>query len=311
MPKVFDQANIIECVIDEDELMAFLLRQDINDAGEKYFPFNDLAQIIMDVLPEYAFADYEKPIKSHLYMKKVREAARCMYDTNTYKAINKYFIEKDATFKDEAEDARAIGRGEFGEILLHLLLRDFKGTIPLVSKLYFKDSRGVPAHGFDAVHISPDDNILWLGESKLYTGATTGLKKLIEDLKQHLTKDFLSNEYTIIKKNLTNNNIPNRDYWIERLSKNTRLEDMITQVNIPMLCVYNDTEKFEKCINEAIEAIVPIFEPSFRELKQYFDDNNDAPLKNKLNIILFLFPVLDKKKFVLELHKRLYHLQQI
>ena len=311
MPKVFDQANIIECVIDEDELMAFLLRQDINDAGEKYFPFNDLAQIIMDVLPEYACADYEKPIKSHLYMKKVREAARCMYDTNTYKAINKYFIEKDATFKDEAEDARAIGRGEFGEILLHLLLRDFKGTIPLVSKLYFKDSRGVPAHGFDAVHISPDDNILWLGESKLYTGATTGLKKLIEDLKQHLTKDFLSNEYTIIKKNLTNNNIPNRDYWIERLSKNTRLEDMITQVNIPMLCVYNDTEKFEKCINEAIEAIVPIFEPSFRELKQYFDDNNDAPLKNKLNIILFLFPVLDKKKFVLELHKRLYHLQQI
>ena len=63
--------------------------------------------------------------------------------------------------------------------------------------------------------------------------------------------------------------------------------------------------------NEAIEDIVPIFEPSFRELKQYFDDNNDAPLKNKLNIILFLFPVLDKEKFVLELHKRLYHLQQI
>ena len=311
MPKVFDQANIIECVIDEDELMAFLLRQDINDAGEKYFPFNDLAQIIMDVLPEYAFADYEQPIEPHLYMKKVREAARCMYDTSTYKAINKFYIEKDATFKKEAETARAIGRGEFGEILLHLLLRDFKSTIPLVSKLYFKDSRGVPAHGFDAVHISPDDTILWLGESKLYTGVKSGLKDLIEDLKHHLTKDFLSNEYTIIKKNLTVNNIPNRDYWIERLSKNTRLEDMITQVNIPMLCVYNDTKKFEKCINEAIEDIVPIFEPSFRELKQYFDDNNDAPLKNKLNIILFLFPVLDKEKFVLELHKRLYHLQQI
>lgn len=311
MPRVFDQANIIECVIDEDELMAFLLRQDINDDGEKYFPFMDLAQTIMDVLPEYAFADNEQPIKPHLYMKKVREAARCMYDTSAYKAINKYYIEQDDTFEEEAKSARAIGRGEFGEILLHLLLRDFKGTIPLVSKLYFKDSRGVPAHGFDAVHISPEENILWLGESKLYTGATAGLADLINDLKHHLTKDFLSSEYTIIKKNLHVNNIPDREYWIERLSKNVRLEDMISQVNIPMLCVYNDTRRFEKCLNEAIEDIVPIFEPRFRELKQYFDDNNDAPLKNKLNIILFLFPVMDKEKFVLELHKRLYYLQQV
>ena len=181
----------------------------------------------------------------------------------------------------------------------------------MVSKLYFKDSRGVPAHGFDAVHISPDENILWLGESKLYTGATAGLTKLIEDLKQHLTKEFLSNEYTIIKKNVTANNIPNRDYWIERLSKNTRLEDMITQVNIPMLCVYNDTDRFKKCLDESIEDIAPVFEPKFRELKQYFDDNNDAPLKNRLNIILFLFPVMDKEDFVLQLHERLYHLQKV
>ena len=311
MPKVFDQANIIECVIEEDELMAFLLRQDINDDGEKYFPFMDLTQTIMDVLPEYAFADNEQPIEPHLYMKKVREAARCMYDTRAYKAINKYYIEKDVSFKEEAKSARAIGRGEFGEILLHLLLRDFKETIPLVSKLYFKDSRGVPAHGFDAVHISPKENILWLGESKLYIRATDGLTELIGDLKHHFKKDYLSTEYTIIKKNLAVNNIPNRDYWVERLSKNIRLEDMISQVNIPMLCVYNDKKNFEKCLNESVDDIAPIFESRFRELKQYFDKNNDAPLKSKLNIILFLFPVMDKENFVLELHKRLYHLQQI
>lgn len=311
MQKVFDHANIIECVIDEEELMAFLLRQDINDEGEKYFPFKDLVEIIIDVLPEYAFADYEQPIKPELYMKKVREAARCMYDTSTYKAINKYYIEGDISFREEAEKARAISRGEFGEILLHLLLRDFKGTIPLVSKLYFKDSRGVPAHGFDAVHISPKGKILWLGESKLYAGSTNGLTNLIEDLKHHFKKDFLSREYTIIKKNVSINNIPNRDYWLDRLSRNNRLEDMITQVNIPMLCVYNDTLRFKRCLDESIENIASVFEPRFRELKQYFDDNNNAPLKKKLNIILLLFPVMDKEKFILELHKRLFYLQQI
>lgn len=311
MQKIFDHANIIECVIDEDELMAFLLRQDIDNEGNKYFPFRDLAGIIIDVLPEYAFADYEQPIKPQLYMKKIREAARCMYETSAYKAINKYYIEQDQSFKEEAEGARAISRGEFGEILLHLLLRDFKGTIPLVSKLYFKDSRGVPAHGFDAVHISPKEKILWLGESKLYTGATSGLANLIEDLKHHFTKDFLRDEYTIIKKNVATNNIPDRDYWLDRLSKNNLLVDMIMQVNIPMLCVYNDSPRFKQCLQESIENIAPIFEPRFRELKQYFDENNDAPLKDKLNIILFLFPVMDKDTFILELHKRLFYLQQV
>lgn len=311
MQKIFDHANIIECVIDEDELMAFLLRQDIDNEGNKYFPFKDLAGIIIDVLPEYAFADYEQPIKPQLYMKKIREAARCMYETSAYKAINKYYIEQDQSFKEEAEGARAISRGEFGEILLHLLLRDFKGTIPLVSKLYFKDSRGVPAHGFDAVHISPKEKILWLGESKLYTGATSGLANLIEDLKHHFTKDFLRDEYTIIKKNVATNNIPDRDYWLDRLSKNNLLVDMIMQVNIPMLCVYNDSPRFEQCLQESIENIAPIFEPRFRELKQYFDKNNDAPLKDKLNIILFLFPVMDKDTFIFELHKRLFYLQQV
>lgn len=311
MQKIFDQANIIECVINEEELMAFLLRQDINDAGDIIFPFKDLAEIIIDTLPEYAFADYEQPITPQSYMKKVREAARCMYDTSAYKAINKYYIENDENYKQEAENARAISRGEFGELLLHLLLRDFKGTIPLVSKLYFKDSRGVPAHGFDAIHISVNENILWLGESKLYTGATSGLKDLIEDLKHHFKKDFLSHEYTIIKKNLLANNIPNRDYWINRLSNNSRLADMITKVNIPMLCVYDDTSRFKKCLDESIEDIAPIFESRFRELKQNFDDNNDVPLKSRLNIILFLFPVMEKEKFVLELHRRLYNLQQV
>lgn len=311
MQRVFDQANIIECVIDEEELMAFLLRQDIDDEGKKYFPFKNLAEIIIDALPEYAFADYEQPIEPLLYMKKVREAARCMYNTSAYKAINKYYIEGDKSFKKEAEGARAISRGEFGEIFLHLLLRDFKGTIPLVSKLYFKDSRGVPAHGFDAVHISPEERILWLGESKLYTGVTEGLIDLIEDLKHHFKKDFLSNEYAIIKKNVSVNNIPNRDYWLERLSKRSRLEDMITQVNVPMLCVYNDTSRFKRCLDKSIENIAPVFEPRFRKLKQYFDENNNAPLKSKLNIILFLFPVMDKEEFILELHRRLFYLQQV
>jgi hypothetical protein len=38
-------------------------------------------------------------------------------------------------------------------LILHLLLRDFLKALPLVSKIFAKDSPGIPAHGFDSVHI--------------------------------------------------------------------------------------------------------------------------------------------------------------
>jgi hypothetical protein len=85
---------------------------------------------------------------------------------------------------------------------------------------------------------------------------------------------------------------------------------MITQVNVPMLCVYGDSN-YEKCLKEKISEIAPIFETQFRSIKKYFDNNNDAPIKGKLNIILFLFPVMDKEKFVRDLHERLYYLQKV
>ena len=120
------------------------------------------------------------------------------------------------------------------------MLREYKHTIPLISKVYFKDSAGVPAHGFDAVHITPDERILWLGESKLYSDAEGGLRALLVDLNEHFNKDYLNDQLLIIKKNLENHSIPQRDEWIEILLKCNKLSDQIKMINIPMLCVYPD-----------------------------------------------------------------------
>lgn len=309
MAKIFDKGNIIICTIEESDLMAFLTPLDIDDAGNAIYPYNQIGELIMNTLPEYAFADYLDHLSIQEAMSIVRESAKSMYETNSYHAINKYYIEHDPAYEKVAKEQRAISRGEFGEILLHLLLRDFKHTIPLVSKMYFKDSRGVPAHGFDAVHITPDDKILWLGESKLYKSGASALKELVDDLKKHFTHDFLEQEYSLIKKHVRVNGIPDRDYWIEEMTKRKKLKDMIVGVNVPMLCLYEDAN-YKKCITKAIDDIAPVFETRLRKLKKEFDEVNDAPLKDRLNVILFLFPVLDKEEFVLKLHERLYHLQK-
>jgi len=131
-------------------------------------------------------------------------------------------------------------RGEFEELILHLLLRDFHNTIPLLSKVYFKDSLGHAVHGFDAVHIEPTTKTLWLGESKLYTSGKAGLKALITDIEEHFKSDYLTSEFMLISKKLTQiDNIPDKDYWLDLISKSKKLIDQLNTINIPLLCTYH------------------------------------------------------------------------
>ena len=191
-----------------------------------------------------------------------------------------------------------------------MLLREYKHTIPLISKVYFKDSAGVPAHGFDAVHITPDERILWLGESKLYSDAEGGLRALLVDLNEHFNKDYLNDQLLIIKKNLENHSIPQRDEWIEILLKCNKLSDQIKMINIPLLCVYPD-DVYQKFADIADSQAYEYHEKSIRFLKKYFDVNNHHPLKDKLNVILFMFPIKDKKEFVTAIHTKLWHMQNL
>ena len=48
-----------------------------------------------------------------------------------------------------------------------------------------------------------------------------------------------------------------------------------------------------------------------KELKNYFDLNNNHPLKTQLNIILLLFPVKCKNELVKRMHKKLFALQSL
>ena len=102
-------------------------------------------------------------------------------------------------------EEKYLKRGEFGEVILHLLLRDFIETVPLISKIHFKDADGITIHGFDAVHIGPSvlnhsERSLYLGESKLYNCGKTGVRELINDIKNHFKRDFLRREFALISK---------------------------------------------------------------------------------------------------------------
>lgn len=309
--RVFDKQNVILLKVDESDLNSFLVDMDLDDSGQYVFQLEALANAIIETIPEYVYADYQgNNIPLTGSVSKLREAAKSIYRIREYKLMYRWYVQKDSTAQAELNKSNYINRGEFGELLLHLLLRDFKGTIPLISKVYFKDSAGVPAHGFDAVHITPDDSILWLGESKLYSDAKQGVDALIGDLTSHFKRDYLDEQFVIIKKNLENNTIPQRDEWIDKLTTCTRLRDRLSMINIPMLCVYPH-DIYKKFTDMNAAGTIAYHEANVRDLKSYFDGHNKHPLKSSLNIILLLFPIENKVELVTRLHEKLWHMQSI
>src|SRR5690606_10364870 len=169
---------------------------------------------------------------------KLVEAAQAIYKIDSFQKAKDIYL-NNGSITDDVDD-KSLRRGEFGELILHLLLRDFHNTIPLLSNVYFKDSFGHTVHGFDAVHIEPTTKTLWLGESKLYTQGKAGIKALIKDIEEHIKSDYLESEFLIISKKLKHfDNIPEKDYWLDLMSKSTKLIDQITAINIPLLCTYN------------------------------------------------------------------------
>lgn len=309
--RLFDTQNVILLKVNEDDLLSFLVDTDLLDTGGYDWRINDLIDAIINVVPEYVFADYiGESVQMTQMIGRLREAAKSIYKIKDYELMYKAYALKDEVAKNKVESGSFKKRGEFGELLLHLLLREFKGTIPLVSKVYFKDSAGVPAHGFDAVHISPDEGILWLGESKLYTDAKGGIKALLTDLDEHFKSEYLNDQFLIIKKNLDNNAIPQRDYWIEQLNSCSKLSERLKMINIPLLCIYPD-DIYERFVDIGSSQAVDVHIQEVSRLKEYFIKNNKHPLKAQLNVILFLFSIKDKDEFLEKLHKKLWHLQNI
>ena len=252
------------------------------DGGE--FRLIPLVETIRKVIPEFALGYHEGiAIPLNEVVERLQEAAQVVYTTDKYQQ-----------------------RGEFGELILHLLLRDFCGTLPLISKIYFKDSTNVAAHGFDAVHVTSDGpKKLWLGESKLYKDGIDGVRNLAKDVAKHVTGGFLRREFILIKRRLPQS-FPDVDYWRQLMEGSTRLDEVFDQLVVPMVATYNSS----------------LFVGHHKESKQYFDafsiecqalhsDFFSRLRSSKAEVILFLLPVEDKDRLIEELDKRLKRIQGI
>lgn len=306
-----DSNKVLVLRLDEDYVNGLLINHDLTDAGNYSFMEDTFVEIVMNYLPEYAMG-YDFASMNPLQIVPIlREVAKSVIKIKKIDKIKQYLDTETPYEQWDADIYKTYNsKGIFSELILHFILREIKGTIPLISKIYFKDSNAVETHGFDAVHITTEDKKLWLGETKFYVDGKQGIKELINDLNHHFNHDYLKEQFVIIKRAMVENKL--RDEWLERLSNATMLEEKINMIVAPLLCIYKDNVASEiiNAINEKRDADT-IFFNHIDEMKKYFEDNNDFKNKDKLKMLLILLPVESKDRIVAAMLSKIYNMQNI
>lgn len=244
---------------------------------------NDLADYLFEWLPEFAMKYSElEEFNSGTAMRMIRKAARTVYTTDKYGK-----------------------RGEFGELLLHALLREVFNSEPAISKIFYKSATNETVKGFDAVHIVEGDEglELWLGEVKFYKNATSAIRDITSEIIDHTKHDYIKDEFILI-----DNKIDSR--WKhstevhDLISGRKSLDEVFSRVCIPALLTYES-----KCIADHSKACDQFREALTEELEALHVkfSEKDQP---EVRVHVFLVPLHEKAELVTNLHQKLEGLQR-
>lgn len=247
------------------------------------FRNDGIADYLFEWLPEFALKYSElEEFNSGTAMRLVKQAAKTVYNTEKYKQ-----------------------RGEFGELILHALLREVFKSEPAISKIYYKSAVNDPVKGFDAVHIveNAQELELWLGEVKFYKDGQAAIREIIAEIKDHTEADYLKQEFILIGTKLDR-----RWKYFEQvkdlISQRKSLDDVFTRLCIPALITYES-----ECVASHDKVSDDFREKLGTEIRNLAGKFSASGLP-ALRVHLFLVPLHQKEHLVTLLHDKLEGLQK-
>lgn len=206
--------------------------QEIDNSGQKIEPYHldfedkryrekELVNLVRDALPQFALTpDEYKSLK----------------ESDSEGEMFRQAVKRLSTAKKER-------KGEYGELLLFLMLKSFYGADRFVTKLKLRSSRRDQIKGFDSAHFTVDEDkklILWLGESKFYKDFSGALRDISEEIIAHTQSSYLKEEFSILAPNIECNNIGSSDLEtvLEEYLDGTISLDKVP-IKIPAFITYN------------------------------------------------------------------------
>lgn len=246
---------------------------------DKKWRAKQLATHLAEWLPEFALTEKEREsIGAHNAVALVGQAARAIYTSEKYQR-----------------------RGEIGELLLHVIIRQVFETLPAISKYYFKDGANETVKGFDAVHVvvSESELQLWLGEVKFYDDIARAIRDVVAELKQHTQREYLRGEFATIT-NKIDDAWPHADRLKRLLHRNTSLDEIFDAVCIPVLLTY------ESVTMAGFDAVTEDFLAAFEsEVLEHHATFAGKEFPSNVKIHLFLFPLHAKADLTREFDEKL------
>jgi len=240
---------------------------------------DQLVDYLFEYLPEFAltYSEFEN-LTGENVVAKMRQVVMSIYQSEKFK-----------------------NRGEFGELLLHAIIRETYNTLPAISKIYYKDGPNETVKGFDAVHVVVTDDTLelWLGDVKFYKNISDAISDVIKEINQHIETRYVRNEFIAIT-NKIDTKWPHADRLKTLLHPNTSLDDVFSNTCIPVLLTYDSTI-LAKYNNKCDEYVQEISEEFQRFHKIFCDKLGEFPL----TIHLFLFPLNTKVELINSLESKL------
>lgn len=253
---------------------------------------DQLADHVLEWLPEFALPHSDLQELGHSNaMRLIRRAAKTVYQSEKYEK-----------------------RGEFGEILLHIAMRQLYETLPAISKIFYKSSANETVKGFDAVHVVRGNNglELWVGETKFYRCIKTAIRDVVQEIVDHLETDYLRSEFIFIA-NKIDPSWPEANALKGLIDQSTSLDNVFASMCIPVLLTYES----EVAVNSAridheyCTALENELKAEFAQLRQSLSDKYRAKYREEFNITLhvIVLPLADKSKFIENLDRKLKGLQ--
>jgi len=226
-----------------------------------------MADYLFDWLPEFAlkYSDLED-MNSVTAMRLIKSAAKTVYTTPKYAK-----------------------RGEFGELLLHALIREVFDSQPAISKIYYKSATNDTVKGFDAVHVvdNAGELELWLGEVKFYKDIAAAIRDVTAQLAAHMATDYLRDEFILITSKV-DSKWQHAEKLKQLISDRTSLDTVFKRTCLPVLLTYeSDCVSKHQADGTTYKAALEL---ELRAIYAKFATGSFPPVR----IHLFLIP-LDKK----------------
>ncbi len=239
------------------------------DYQEKIYRQKDLVRLIRDVVPYFALTENE-------YNDYISEGNTIDLKRDAWSRISK---------------ARKDKKGDYGELLLYLILLVHYNSPKFVTKIRLRSSQGDQIKGFDCAHFTFKDNepCLWLGEAKFYQSFSDALNNAIESVNEHLEYSYLESEMSILKSNIKLENEANYKK-LQKIFQGLSLDKI--KFKIPILLTYDsNTVKNNTDVNLKFKE----------ELKEELIKHNKAiegkniTKRPNIDFVFILFPLYTVK----------------